>query len=192
MDSVEAYEVHAQTFLQKRDESLVGSRVVEQWSRTLPAGAAVMELACGGGQPITRVLSEAGLRLWAVDSSPTLVAAFQSRFPSVPVQCERVQDTDFFGRMYDAVVAIGLIFLLDEADQAALISRIGHIVVPGGRFLFAAPTQVHEWTDVNTGAACLSLGQARYEELLSQAGFRVRATFVDKGENNHYDAEKAS
>jgi hypothetical protein len=85
-----------------------------------------------------------------------------------------------------------LVFLLCEADQGALISRIGHVIVPGGRFLFTAPTQVHEWTDVNTGASCISLGRARYEELLGEAGFRVRATFVDKGENNHYDAEKVS
>src|SRR4051812_16545867 len=106
MDSVEPYEVHAAEFLRRRDKSLVGSRVVEQWSCTLPAGATVIELACGGGEPITRVLSQAGLRLWAIDSSPTLVAAFRARFPAIPVQCARVQDTDFFGRMYDAAVAI--------------------------------------------------------------------------------------
>jgi cyclopropane fatty-acyl-phospholipid synthase-like methyltransferase len=190
MESVEAYEVHAQRFLRRRDESLVGSRVVEQWSRKLPPRAAVIELGCGGGQPITRVLSEAGLRVWAIDSSPTLVAAFQSRFPTIPVQCARVQDSDFFGRMYDAAVAIGLIFLLAEPDQAELISRVADIIVPGGRFLFTAPIQVHDWTDVNTGALCRSLGQARYERLLSEAGFRVLATFVDVGENNHYDTEK--
>jgi cyclopropane fatty-acyl-phospholipid synthase-like methyltransferase len=192
MDSVEAYEFHAQEFLRRRDESLVGSRVVDEWSRSLPAGANVLELACGGGEPITRVLGEAGLHLWAIDSSPTLIAAFRSRFPAVPASCERVQDSDFFGRTYDAVVAIGLIFLLVESDQAALIARIGDIVVPGGRFLFTAPTQVHEWTDVNTGAACKSLGQARYEELLRAAGFRVLGTLVDIGENNYYDAGKVS
>jgi cyclopropane fatty-acyl-phospholipid synthase-like methyltransferase len=190
MDSVEAYEVHAQEFLRRRDESLIGSRVVGEWSRTLPAGASVIELACGGGEPITRVLSESGLLLWAIDSSPTLMAAFRSRFPAIPARCERVQDSDFFGRTYDAAVAIGLIFLLAEPDQAALISRIGDIIVPGGRFLFTAPTQVHDWTDLNTGGACRSLGQARYEQLLGEAGFRVRATLVDKGENNYYDAEK--
>jgi cyclopropane fatty-acyl-phospholipid synthase-like methyltransferase len=190
MDSVEAYEVHAHEFLRRRDESLVGSRVVEQWSRTLPARATVIELACGGGEPITRVLSEAGLLLWAIDSSPTLVAAFRARFPAIPVQCARVQDTDFFGRTYDAAVAIGLIFLLADSDQVALISRVANIVVPGGRFLFTAPTQVHEWTDVNTGAPCRSLGQAKYEEILKDAGFRVAATLVDIGENNYYDVER--
>jgi cyclopropane fatty-acyl-phospholipid synthase-like methyltransferase len=190
MDSVEAYEVHAHEFLRRRDESLIGSRVVEQWSRTLPAGASVIELGCAGGEPITRVLDEAGCRVRAIDSSPTLVAAFRSRFPAIPVQCARVQDTDFFGRTYDAAVAVGLVFLLAEPDQAALIARMAEVIVPGGRFLFTAPTQLHEWTDVNTGAACRSLGQERYEKLLSEAGFRVLSTFVDRGENNYYDAER--
>jgi len=190
MDSVEAYEVHAHEFLRRRDQSLVGARVVQEWSRKLPTGATVIELACGGGHPITRVLSQAGLLLWAVDSSPTLVAAFRSRFPAIPVQCATVQDTDFFGRTYDAAVAIGLIFLLAEPDQAAFISRVAEIIVPGGRFLFTAPTQVHQWTDVNTGAVCKSLGQARYEAILREAGFGVPATFVDRGENNYYDAER--
>ena len=172
------------------DLSELEKTVAAELSETKTPGAAVAELGCGGGQPITHVLSEAGLRIWAIDSSPTLVAAFRSRFPTIPIQCARVQDSDFFGRMYDAVVAIGLIFLLAERDQAELISRIADITVPKGRFLFTAPIQVHDWTDVNTGAPCRSLGQARYEELLREAGFRVLATFVDVGGNNHYDTEK--
>ena len=80
--------------------------------------------------------------------------------------------------------------MLAEPDQAALISRLAGIIVPGGRLLFTAPTQVHDWTDVNTGAACRSLGQERYEEILREAGFRVLATLVDMGEKNQYDVER--
>lgn len=191
-DSASAYEVHAQAFLQGRDASMIGSLVADQWARTLPHGAEVLELACGGGYPITRVLHAAGLKLWAVDSSPTLLAEFEGRFPSVRVQCSTVQDTDFFGRTYDAVIAVGLLFLLPEPDQLALIERVASILVPGGRFLFTAPIEIGTWVDLNTGLACQSLGQARYEACLSAAGFRVIATLVDKGGNNYYEAERPS
>jgi len=190
MDSAEAYEACAHEFLRGRDPSLIGSRVVDQWARSLPRDATVIELACGGGYPISRVLDTAGLKLWAVDSSPTLVAEFQSRFPNIPVQCERVQESGFFGRSYDGVIAIGLLFLLSESDQIDLISRVGEILVPKGRFLFMAPVQVGSWNDLNTGLECSSLGQERYGELLGNAGFRVVARYTDKGENNYYDAEK--
>jgi SAM-dependent methyltransferase len=190
MDSSQAYEAHAREFLHGRDASPIGSRVVDRWARSLPQGAAIIELACGGGYPITRVLEAAGLRLWAVDSSPTLAAAFQARFPGIPIQCAKVQQADFFGRIYDGAVAIGLIFLLPESEQAALISRVAGILAPGGRFLFTAPLETGEWIDMNTGLQCRSLGQASYEKLLREAGFEILAAFSDQGANNYYDAAR--
>ena len=190
MDSAEAYEAHAHEFLRTRDTSPIGTRVVDQWARTLRRGACVIELGCGGGYPITRVLNEAGLQLWAVDSSPTLVAAFRSRFPAIPVQCARVQETDFFGRMYEGAIAAGLIFLLSEPDQATLISRVSRILEPGGRFLLTAPIEEGDWIDMNTGLQCRSLGQANYGKYLRDAGFRLVATCRDKGDNNYYDVER--
>jgi SAM-dependent methyltransferase len=191
-DSAIAYETRAQDFLRGRDESMIGSQVVEQWARKLCSGAEVIELACGGGYPITRVLHSAGLKLWAIDSSPTLVTEFERRFPSVPVQCAKVQDSGFFGRTYDAAIAVGLLFLLPESDQLALIENVGKILVPGGRFLFTAPIEIGKWNDLNTGIVCQSLGRARYETCLNAAGFRIVGTFIDKGENNYYDTERTS
>src|SRR5262245_34438126 len=98
MDAAGAYEANARAFIRGRDRSPIGAGVVEQWARTLGKGATVIELACGGGYPVTTVLDAAGLRLWAVDAAPTLVAEFKTRFPGIPVRCERVQDSSFFGR----------------------------------------------------------------------------------------------
>ena len=190
MDAASAYEANARAFIRGRDRSPIGARVVEQWARTFDKGAAVIEMACGGGYPVTTALDAAGLQLWAVDASPTLVAEFQSRFPKIPVQCERVQNCNFFGRKFEGAIAIGLLFLLPESDQAALIASVSRIVVPGGRFLFTAPLQVGTWADTNTGLQCRSLGQEKYEELLTQSDFEVIGTHVDEGANNYYEAKK--
>jgi SAM-dependent methyltransferase len=190
MDAASAYEQHACHFLRERDKSAIGAHVAARWARTLARGADVIEIASGGGYPVTRELEAAGLRLWAVDGSPTLVAKFQSRFPGIPVQCARVQDTDFFGRDYDGAIAIGLLFLLPEPDQAALVARIAEILVRGGRFLFTAPIEIGNWLDLTTGLECQSLGRDRYEELLANACFRLIATYEDEGANTYYDAEK--
>ncbi|MCA2999559.1 MAG: class I SAM-dependent methyltransferase [Burkholderiales bacterium] len=190
MNAVEAYELHSQRFLRERETSTIGANVVADWSRVLRDGANVIELGCGGGYPITQVLTTAGLQVCGVDSSPSLVAQFRTRFPTIPIQCATVQDTDFFGAKYDGVVAIGLFFLLSAQDQLDLILRLAEILVPGGRFLFTAPEEVGTWLDTCTGVACLSLGRVVYEQRLVDAGLRVVATYTDEGGNHYYDTEK--
>jgi len=149
-----------------------------------------MEIGCGGGFPVTRILANVGLRLWAIDASSTLLAEFRTRFPKIPSQCARAQDSDYFHRKYGAVVSIGLVFLLSEPDQVSDIQRVSSILLPGGRFLFTAPVEIGTWTDVNTGHESRSLGRDRYESLLERFGFRLVATYEDEGKNNYYDAER--
>lgn len=192
MDSALAYEKNAHAYLRGRDESLIGSQIVRQWAGALPKGAEVIDVACGGGYPITKEIVDAGLRLWAIDSSKTLIKKFQSRFQNIPTKCERVQDSNFFSRKFDAAVAIGLIFLFPESEQVAFIGQISKILEPGGRFLFTAPIENGTWSDMNTDIECHSLGYESYKDILEKSGFRIISTFVDKGKNNYYEAEKES
>lgn len=189
MDSAIEYEKKAHEYLRGRDESRIGYKVVRQWAEKLPAGSEVIEIACGGGYPVTKALSEAGLNLWAIDSSKTLLAEFKKRFPDIPVKCERVQHSDFFERKFDAAIAIGLIFLLPKPEQDELIKRVSSILKPGGQFLFMAPTKTGTWRDLNTGVQCSSLGFSKYQELLSKSDFKINSTVEDAGENNYYEAE---
>lgn len=190
IDSAAAYEANATAFLQARDQSDIGAAQLRTWAQRLPAGAEVLELACGGGFPVTRELHAAGLRLWAVESSSTLAEEFRQRFPTIPVQCERVQDADFFQRQYQAVVAIGLLFLLSENDQVDLIGRVGSLLQAGGRFLFTAPLAACEWVDITTGIASHALGHERYLACLQLAGLRLMSTWTDEGGNDYWEAER--
>jgi SAM-dependent methyltransferase len=191
MSSASAYEAHARKFLAARDGSPIGIDIATRWARSLPEETEVVEIACGGGYPVSRALVEAGINLWAIDASPTLLETFRSRFPEVPTQCSLALESDYFGRKFGAAIAIGLIFLLDEPDQVALIHRVSEILLPNGRFLFTAPIQIGTWRDTTTGHECRSLGEAKYVQALSNAGFRVIGTHVDQGENNYYEVEKA-
>ena len=190
MDSATEYEINAHNYLRGRDESLVGYKVIRQWANKLPKGSEVIEIACGGGYPVTRELVESGLNLWAIDSSQTLLSEFKNRFPDIEAKCERVQDSNFFERKFDAAIAIGLIFLLPEIEQVELIKRISKILNPGGQFLVMAPTETGMWLDLNTGIQCSSLGFDRYQEILNNSGFEIVSTVVDAGENNYYEAKK--
>ncbi len=190
VDAADAYEQHAVEFLRTRDRSTIGTDIVEQWARSLHPNNKVIELACGGGYPVTGALVAADLRVWAIDASPTLIAAFETRFPGVPVQCSPVSESDFFLQKFHAAIAIGLLFLLPERDQVAVIERVSQKLIPGGKFLFTAPVEIWSWQDINTGNTCQSLGRARYQEIWQAAGFELLATYVDEGANNYYEVRK--
>ena len=184
------YEMQALRYLDDRDRSRVGVELIEHWARSLPFGTPIVEIACGGGYPITQVLVDSGLAVWAIDTSPTLLRQFRLRFPTIPTQCASALDSTYFGRTFEAVISIGLLSFLHEDEQLALLDRVSEILEPGGRFLFTAPIEMGTWRDVSTGLECWSLGRIGYTRALERLGFRMIRTHVDEGENNYYDAEK--
>lgn len=187
-----AWETAAHDLIRSRDHSRIGAGVVRQWARSLPEKATVLDLGCGHGVPITQELvNRGGLNIYAMDASPTLVSAFRERFPAVRVACERVEDSTFFARTFDGAVAWGLIFLLAPTTQRELLGRIASVLRPAGRFLFTAPTQDGQWTDISTGLPSTSLGREEYIRALNAAGLELATEFHDEGDNHYYDAIKA-
>lgn len=171
-----------------RVRSDTGSKVARQWATRLPSGAVVLDLGCGSGFPIASTLAEQGCVVFGVDASPTLVSMCRQRLGSVRVACETVQDSAFFGRTFDGVIAVGLMFLLSEDDQRRLIEKIGRTLEPGGRFLFSAPRQPCKWNDVQTGQVSRSLGEVEYARLLASVHMRLVSTYADEGGNDYFDA----
>jgi SAM-dependent methyltransferase len=185
-DRSNGYEAVAAELIAGRDRSTIGVVTVREWARLLPAGASVLDLGCGHGVPISAALMNDGCTVCGIDASPSLIAEFRSRFPRAEAACEPVEDSSFFGRTFDGIVAVGLMFLLSAGAQRELVRRVAMALKPGGRFLFTAPTQCATWVDILTGLPSLSLGAEEYERLLSDAGLLLVNEYVDEGENHYY------
>jgi len=156
----------------------------------LPGGATVLDLGCGTGVPISQALIERGFNVYGVDASPTMVAAFRSRFPTNPVECAAVEDSDFFGWTFDGVVAWGHFFLLDVEVQRRLIKKIAKVLRSGGRLLFTSPSQSCSWRDILTGRISISLGHEAYRSALEAEGMSLVGTHLDDAANHYYFAQK--
>jgi len=171
---------------------IIGVKRVRDWAKALPRGAAVVDLGCGPGFPITEVLVAEGLRVYGVDAAPSFVQAFRRNLPNTPIACEAVQDSKFFDRTFDGVLAWGLMFLLSPEDQRRLIQRIADILVPGGRLLFTSPAEIGFGDDVMTGQETRSLGAEEYRRRLSAVGLSVANEYEDEdgGQNHYFDAFK--
>ena len=189
-DPSNGYEAIASEFVERREKSSIGVATVRTWARSLPPGASILDLGCGHGVPISMALMNAGFVIYGVDASPSLTAAFRRQFPHAHVVCEAVEDSRFFGRTFDGIVAVGLMFLLPAEAQRDLIRKVALALNPGGRFLFTSPAQSCTWTDVLTGRQSLSLGVEEYKAMFSALGLILAAEYVDEGDNHYYDACK--
>lgn len=187
-DPSNGYERAAVKFMAER--SAIGKTVIENWVHALPRNASVLDIGVGHGLPLTPIFIEAGVELSAIDASPSLVAAFRENFPDIRISCEAAEDSDFYGESFDAISAVGVMFLLPEISQEKLISRISAALRSKGRFLFSAPKQRCEWVDRLTGQKSYSLGSDAYEKIFSRCGLSLISVYTDSGGSHYYDTEK--
>jgi SAM-dependent methyltransferase len=186
IDHSRGWDAIADMFVGARSDIGVGT--VRGWAKLLSRAGDIVDIGCGSGFPNAVALDRAGFRVFGVDASPTLVAAFRRHLPETEVVCEPAESSTFFERRFDGALAIGLLFLLPADMQREIIRRVGSALKPEGRFLFSAPRQSCTWRDRLTAEPSLSLGEDGYRRALEEAGMALSDCYVDEGENNYFDA----
>jgi SAM-dependent methyltransferase len=192
MDKSNGYEEIASIFLKGRGLAVhgIGSSAVRNWAQKIQPGSVILDLGCGTGIPVSKILIEEGMRVYGIDASPTLAKAFHQNFPDSLIVCEPAEDSSFFDRQFDAIIAWGLLFLMPEDAQIRLIRKVAMALKAGGRFLFTAPDKPITWNDIMTGLGSRSLGEKKYKEIMTFAGLSVLEEFEDEGENHYYHSLK--
>ena len=97
MDRSNGYEKIAARFLEHREHDVnrIGAAAARDWAKPLAPGSAVLDLGCGSGIPISKVLIEAGMTVCGVDASATMVNKFKKNFPEASITCEAVEESIF-------------------------------------------------------------------------------------------------
>ena len=188
-DKSNGYEEVAKPFMSERD-SLTGVSTVRQWSRTLVRGSSILDLGCGHGVPISQALIEDGFTVYGVDASASLMESFRKRFPSAHAECSAFEDSAFFRRTFDAVVAVGLMFLLHSDVQCLLIRKVKQALNSNGQFLFTSPKEKCIWQDILTHRESVSLGAQCYREILQADGLILVGEMSDEGTNHYYSVRR--
>ena len=188
-DKSNGYEAIAEHFSRARTVS-IGPRIVREWTKGLADGATILDLGCGYGIPISQTLLQDGFTVYGVDASPTLVSKFRKQFPNTPVECSPVEESAFFSRTFDAVIAWGLIFILPVESQRILIDKVARVLNPNGKFLFTATKEPVTWMDNLTDLPSISLGHEVYEQELAAHRLVLVGNDQDEGGNYYYFAIK--
>lgn len=170
--------------------SNIGAAIVKDWAKAFEPGDEVLDIGCGFGGPYTNDLKSRGLKIYGIDASITLINEYQKRFPDALSECEAAEESSLFGRTFDGILSIGLIFLLSEKAQISVLQKIAAALSDGGRLLFSSPYQVCDWDDLSTGRKSTSLGREKYVSILKVHGLNLMNEYTDEGENHYYEFQK--
>jgi SAM-dependent methyltransferase len=115
------------------------------WLEHVPRGR-VLDLGCGNGDPVARLLAERGDDVVGVDISEVQVERARALVPSASFVEADLAAFDTDAASFDAVVSFYALIHVPRDDQRALYRRVGRWLRPGGRLV--ATVGAVEWTGV--------------------------------------------
>ena len=156
----------------------------------LPVGAAVLDLGCGNGLPVTRALADR-FEVLGVDLSPVQIERARRLVPRARFEVADMTELRLPAASLDAVVATYSFIHVPLVEQPPLLSRIAQWLRPGG--FLVATVGADAWTGteddwLGTGATMWwsHADEVTYLRWLEEAGLRVlERTFVPEGAGGH-------
>ncbi len=134
----------------------------------------VLDLGCGGAEPMAQFFIERGHRVTGVDAAPAMIRMAQSRFPNETWIVSDMRNLRL-DRRFDAILAWDSFFHLPQDDQQTMFPIFRDHIKPGGCLLFTAGPKAGEvWGDLQGEPLFhASLSTDSYQDLLDRHGFRV-------------------
>ena len=172
---IEHYERHATAWDSDRQNSAWNDKVWhDRFIDRLAAGAEVLDLGCGSGQPVARHMAERGLRVTGVDSSPTMISLCRSRLPDHAWIVADMRELSL-ARRFDGILAWDSFFHLDHDDQRRMFAVFAAHASGGAWLMFNAGPRHGEAIGNYRGDPLYhaSLSPGEYETLINRSGFEV-------------------
>jgi len=169
------YECHALEWdADRRAASWNDKRWIDRFVDLLPPAAAVLDLGCGGGDPVAYNMITRGLQITGVDTAPTLISLCRNRMPDQQWVLADMRSVSL-GRRFNGVLAWDSFFHLKPHDQRAIFPIFAAHAVAGGVLMFNAGLSYGEATGSYRGDPVYhaSLDASEYANLLNETGFEL-------------------
>jgi SAM-dependent methyltransferase len=173
---IDLYERHALAFDGMRGRNLFEKPWLEHFAGLIPRRGHVLDLGCGGAEPMAAHLIKRGFHLTGVDTSKTLIGLARKRFPGM-AWYEADMRTFYMPTKFSGILAWHSFFHLNADDQRAMFPRFGAMAGPGAALMFTSGHFEGEAMGEFGGEPLYhaSLSGEEYRALLAKSGFQVVA-----------------
>ncbi len=141
----------------------------------LDDGAAVLDIGCGAGVPVTRALAER-FSVTGVDISDSMIELARANVPAGKFIRADVMIVEFAPSTFDAATAFYSIFHIPRSEHPALFRRVHDWLKPGGYLLCLLPRYDEEtYLDDFFGSTMFwsSYSVGYYAQILNRVGFDI-------------------
>lgn len=159
-----------------RDPAFIGKGWIDRLVAPLAAGASVLDLGCGDGQPIPRYLLDRGFAVTGVDAATSVIELVRTRLARGRWIKGDMRTVEVDGA-FDAVIAWNSLTWLSHDDRALMARRAAAWLRPEGRMLFNAPAdQDPSRKDYRDGSPYrFDLEATDYASAITDSGLRLIA-----------------
>ncbi|MDQ2672464.1 MAG: class I SAM-dependent methyltransferase [Actinomycetota bacterium] len=174
------YDQMAEQYLATRDpEDPLALRALADLASLLPKEAAVLDLGCGAGVPVTRWLADRGFAVTGVDVSAKQLELARTYVPEGTFIKADMTEVDFGLESFDAVVAFHSIIHVPRTEHPALVKSIHRWLRTGGALLATMAVVDYEGRDEDWEGWGAPMVWSHYDRnanvaMLRDAGFEIR------------------
>jgi 2-polyprenyl-3-methyl-5-hydroxy-6-metoxy-1,4-benzoquinol methylase len=173
------YDLIADQYLAtKNPEDPLALESLEDLASFLPPAAAVLDLGCGAGVPVTRWLANRGYAVTGVDVSARQLDLARTHVPEATFIKADMTEVNFAPDSLDAVVAFQSIIHVPRTEHPALLGRIHRWLRPEGAFLATMTLADYEGRDDDWEGWGAPMVWSHYDgdtnlAMLREAGFGI-------------------
>ena len=173
------YDQIGEHYLATRDpEDPLTLRALEDLASLLPSEAAVLDLGCGAGVPVTRWLADRGFAVTGVDVSAKQLELARTYVPDGTFIKADMTEVVFGPESFDAVVAFHSIIHVPRTEHTTLLESIHRWLEPGGALLATMTVTDYEGREENWEGWGAPMVWSHYDRnanvtMLRDAGFEI-------------------
>lgn len=186
-DTRSIYEAEAARYDAKRSKALFEARWLARFTASMPAGASVLDLGCGSGDPIARWFLAEGFQVVGVDFAEAMLDLARARWPDGDWRLGDMRDLDLPER-FDGIIAWNSFFHLPQDAQRDCIARMSAHLKPGGSLMLTVGAEAGEVTGTVEGRRVFhaSLSPAEYAVCLEQNDLRLTGFLAEDPETQKH------